>query len=170
MNANEMNVSDQIIAVLDEVCRKFGVAIDWSSTNILPYLQELGERMVSYTIVTNLVSIFATLLIGGITLFFLYRGKQKNVEALLRQKEEEALLPKESEEEQKERKNKRDTVTDDTGFYSFFSWTVLIAMLVIIFWLIGHILIAVYVPEQVVMDFLEPYITSRRSLLDLLGF
>lgn len=33
-----MQVSDQIIQVLDAICDKFGLAVDWTSTNVLPYL------------------------------------------------------------------------------------------------------------------------------------
>ena len=32
-------VSDQIIKVLDNLCDKFGLAIDWSSKNVQPYLR-----------------------------------------------------------------------------------------------------------------------------------
>ncbi len=34
-------VSNQIIEVLNEICNKFGLAIDWTSKNVQPYLQEL---------------------------------------------------------------------------------------------------------------------------------
>lgn len=43
-----MEVSDQIIKVLDKVSEKFGIAIDWSSKNVLPYIQQLGDRIVKY--------------------------------------------------------------------------------------------------------------------------
>ena len=41
-------VSDQIIKVLDNLCEKFGLAIDWSSKNIQPYLEELMAKAVNY--------------------------------------------------------------------------------------------------------------------------
>ncbi len=43
-----MEVSDQIIKVLDKVSEKFGIVVDWSSKNILPYIQQLGDRIVKY--------------------------------------------------------------------------------------------------------------------------
>jgi H+/Cl- antiporter ClcA len=41
-------VSNQIIEVLNEICNKFGLAIDWTSKNVQPYLQELMGKCVAY--------------------------------------------------------------------------------------------------------------------------
>lgn len=57
-------VSDQIIKVLDNLCEKFGLAIDWSSKNIQPYLEELMAKAVNYKF-----SIATMWLIIGIILF-----------------------------------------------------------------------------------------------------
>lgn len=57
-------VSDQIIKVLDNLCNKFGIAIDWSSKNVQPYLKELMEKAVNYKF-----SIATMWLITGIVLF-----------------------------------------------------------------------------------------------------
>lgn len=43
-----MEVSEQVIAVLDNLCEKMGVAIDWSAENVLPYVQNLLQRLVTY--------------------------------------------------------------------------------------------------------------------------
>lgn len=45
-----MPVSEQIIEVLDHLGQQLGIAIDWSSQNVLPYLQDLFFRYVSYEI------------------------------------------------------------------------------------------------------------------------
>lgn len=45
-----MTVSDQIIQVLDALCEKFGIAIDWTSENIVPYVATLIPKLVSYEI------------------------------------------------------------------------------------------------------------------------
>jgi predicted ferric reductase len=50
-----MEVSKQIIEVLDAVCQKFGLAIDWSQQNILPYVQQLGEKVVNYELWTSVM-------------------------------------------------------------------------------------------------------------------
>lgn len=51
----EATVSNQIIQVLDALCDKFGLAIDWGAQNALPYAQELMGKMVSYELWTSLV-------------------------------------------------------------------------------------------------------------------
>lgn len=48
-----MQVSDQIIAVLNDLCAKFGMAIDWSSENVVPYVSQLCERYIRYEIATS---------------------------------------------------------------------------------------------------------------------
>lgn len=48
-----MSVSKQIIEVLNDLCSKFGMAIDWSSENILPYVKELCGRFINYEIYTS---------------------------------------------------------------------------------------------------------------------
>lgn len=50
-----MNVSEQIIAVLDELCEKFGFVIDWSKDNIIPYVKELCSRFVRYEVITSVI-------------------------------------------------------------------------------------------------------------------
>lgn len=41
-------MSEEIIKVLDNLGEKFGIAIDWSSQNVLPYLQDLMSRFITY--------------------------------------------------------------------------------------------------------------------------
>ena len=50
-----MTVSEQIIQVLDNLGQKFGLAIDWSSENILPYASELMNKAISYELWMNIV-------------------------------------------------------------------------------------------------------------------
>lgn len=40
-------MSEEIIKVLDNLGQKFGIAIDWTSQNVLPYLQDLMNRFIS---------------------------------------------------------------------------------------------------------------------------
>ena len=58
-----MTVSEQIIQVLDNLGEKFGLAIDWSSENILPYANELMNKAVSYELWMNII-IFTFITIG----------------------------------------------------------------------------------------------------------
>ena len=47
-------ISDEIIKVLDALCDKFGIAVDWSSENVLPYIETLMDKCVTYEISTSL--------------------------------------------------------------------------------------------------------------------
>lgn len=63
-----MTVSNQIVEVINTLCDKFGIAIDWGQKNILPYIQDLMSRYINYEIVTSamwlIISIIA--IISGI--------------------------------------------------------------------------------------------------------
>ena len=48
-----MSFSSQFIEVLDALCAKFGIVIDWTSQNVMPYLTDLATRLVSYEIWTS---------------------------------------------------------------------------------------------------------------------
>lgn len=68
-----MEVSKQIIEVLDAVGKKFGLAIDWTSQNIVPYIQQLGEKVVAYefwTSVAWLVFAVILLILGGLAIYY----------------------------------------------------------------------------------------------------
>ena len=65
-------VSEQIIAVIEALCEKLGVAIDWTSENILPYAQELMKRFVKYELWTS-VAWMAIALVGVIVFYFIVR-------------------------------------------------------------------------------------------------
>ena len=64
-----MTVSDQIITVLNDLCMKFGVAIDWSSGNAIPYLQALCEKYINYEIATSIAYIVMACVGIAITIF-----------------------------------------------------------------------------------------------------
>lgn len=52
-------MSEEIIKVLDDLGKRFGLAIDWSNQNIMPYLQELGSRFITYKTATGILAIIA---------------------------------------------------------------------------------------------------------------
>lgn len=60
-------MSEEIIKVLDELGKRFGVAIDWSNQNILPYLQELGKRFIIYKTATGILTIITLSILIAIT-------------------------------------------------------------------------------------------------------
>lgn len=62
-----MTFSDQFIKVLDALCDKVGITIDWTSTNVFPYLQDLMQRFIKYETYTSILW-----LIIGLVLFVFF--------------------------------------------------------------------------------------------------
>ena len=48
-----MQISDEIIKVLEYLCTKIGLTIDWTSSNVLPYVEQLCGKFVKWEIGTN---------------------------------------------------------------------------------------------------------------------
>lgn len=44
------NLADNIIAVVEAICDKFGIVFDWSAENILPKIQSLIARFAIYRV------------------------------------------------------------------------------------------------------------------------
>lgn len=63
-----MNISDEIIKVLNVLCEKFGIAVDWTSNNIVPYLQQLSEKYIRYEVSTSIVWIILWIILLGIAI------------------------------------------------------------------------------------------------------
>ena len=55
-------MSDEIIKILDDLGRRFGIVIDWSSENVLPYIRDLMSRYVNYETMTSVVWIVVALI------------------------------------------------------------------------------------------------------------
>lgn len=68
-----MNFSNQLITLLDDLGRRFGLAIDWSQENIMPYLQELAGKYISWEMATSWmwIALGAVLILSGIALIVL---------------------------------------------------------------------------------------------------
>lgn len=65
-----MEMSDQIIKVLDEVCKRFGLVIDWSKDNVLPYVQELAHKIIMYDMVKTItVLVFSVIGLVAVGIF-----------------------------------------------------------------------------------------------------
>ena len=71
-----MTVPNQIIAVLDAICEKFGIVIDWTASNIMPYLQDLCKRIVTYEIATSAAWIILQVVIVVLA-FYIHNKKIK---------------------------------------------------------------------------------------------
>lgn len=77
-----MTVSSEIIEVLDYLGEKFGIAIDWTSNNVLPYLQTLADKFIKWEISTSIVwiAIAAFVMVGMIILINLKGVREINEE------------------------------------------------------------------------------------------
>lgn len=76
-------MSAQIIEVLNDICEKFGVAVDWTSKNVQPYLKELMTKCVNYKLATDIVWLvvgIVLLIIGGVLLRFAFNNRRKYLE------------------------------------------------------------------------------------------
>lgn len=50
-------MTDEIIKLLDELAKRFGIVIDWTSENVMPYLEDLFNRFITYHIVADVFCI-----------------------------------------------------------------------------------------------------------------
>ena len=139
-----MEVSEQVIKVLDAVCDTFGIAIDWTSNNVIPYIQELGHKIITYDICMSIM----WLVIGSaipLTIAIL-------IKKFLNKKKLEA----------KETINDyyyTDGSLDNGVFYCY----LIIGMLLIIAIVIGTISLQsiiqdIVFPEKTIIEFIKPYI------------
>ena len=124
-------MSEEIIKILDDLGSRFGIAIDWTSENILPYLQDLMERFIAYK---NAVAIFWIILLSiifGILIFFIVE--------LIRYRK------------------KKDEDYDEEFFIFCMAFILLILTIVICFLVINiHNLIQnIYIPELTVIEYLK---------------
>lgn len=57
-----MQISDEVIKILEYLGQKIGVTIDWTSNNVLPYVEQLCKKFIMWEINTS----FAWIWIMGI--------------------------------------------------------------------------------------------------------
>lgn len=60
-----------VVQIIDAIAEKFGMAIDWSSQNLVPYIQELMSRVISMEIS---MSIFWIIFAVTVTTVFCVTG------------------------------------------------------------------------------------------------
>lgn len=71
-------MSDEIIKVLDTLAEKFGMAVDWTSSNILPYMQELAGKVVRWEIATSIMWLVLAVILLFSTIFWIQFIKYAN--------------------------------------------------------------------------------------------
>ena len=57
-----MNFSEQTISILDYICNKFGIVIDWTSDNVWPMVEMLAGKYIKWEIASSSIWLFIWLL------------------------------------------------------------------------------------------------------------
>lgn len=77
-----MYFSENIIKIMDEICNKIGISIDWGSKNVLPYLEQLSKNIIKYEItIDSLYLVFGMimLILGVLIWVGWYRESEKSL-------------------------------------------------------------------------------------------
>lgn len=63
-------MSSEVIKILDDLCARFGIAIDWTSENVIPQFEIIAEKLVKYECATSIMwLVFGVILIAvGVSL------------------------------------------------------------------------------------------------------
>lgn len=76
-----MQVSNQVIEVMEYLGQKLGIAVDFTSENVIPYAQQLCEKYIKYETATSIAwFIFGILLViigVAITIFGMNSGAEE---------------------------------------------------------------------------------------------
>ena len=64
-----MSVSNEIINVLNDLGSRFGIALDWSNQNVVPYIQDLIIRIARLEIANSIIGIVSGILCLIITIW-----------------------------------------------------------------------------------------------------
>lgn len=68
-----MSFSSEVITILDELAKRFGIVIDWTAENVMPYVQDLGTRFISYTLVMAIISLSIKIIVLAAGIFTFYK-------------------------------------------------------------------------------------------------
>lgn len=137
-----MEISEQIIKVLDSVCEKFGIVIDWTSNNVLPYIQQLGDKIIAYDICMSIMWLVIGCIPLTIAIFIKKFLIQKKLEA-------------------KESSNGyyfTDGSLNGAEDYYFIIGILLVVAIVIGIYNIQNIIQDITFPEKTIIEFIKPYL------------
>lgn len=91
-----MEVSEQIIKVLDKIAEQIGLTIDWTQENIIPYVKDLLARYATMQIISNIVAggIYLSLIIISVVMIIhiLRQRNKSNTESIFIMSEDGALF------------------------------------------------------------------------------
>lgn len=143
-------MADEIIKVLDDLAQRMGVVIDWSSENVLPYVTELGGKIVRYELWT---SILWTLLfiVLGIVLWRLTKWgcKPHEVERLIKNWDGEIV-----------KKTELQVPIEDSPLIIVFILLTVVEVILglnVLVFEIKTILAALIFPEKIILEYLQAF-------------
>ena len=127
-----MTFSNEVIAIINDLCTKFGIAIDWTAENVVPYIQDLGSRFVAYTMTMAIVSLSIKFIFLFIGLYIIYKSIKWGKE------DDESVCP---------------IMLGIFGFgMTFFS---LISLICVGSTNIQTIIACIYIPESIIIEYIK---------------
>lgn len=136
-------MSAQIIEVLNNICEKFGIAVDWTSKNIQPYLKELMTKCINYKLATDIVWLvvgIVLLIIGGVLLRFAFNNNRKYHEI-------------------KDYYERMYSNLDETAGFQFMSGCIcLVIAVVLTLYFTINLITCVTFPEKIILDMVRSYL------------
>lgn len=63
-------MSEEIIKILDDLAKRLGIAVNWSSENVIPYLEQLCEKFINWEISTSFAWIAIMSVVTILSLIF----------------------------------------------------------------------------------------------------
>lgn len=77
----KLEFGDDVIKIIEYLCEKFGIAIDWTNENILPYLSQLIDKFIQWQVGTSIAWIVIAILVAIVgTIIFVVLEKQDWIE------------------------------------------------------------------------------------------
>jgi hypothetical protein len=73
-------ISNQTKELLEELGKQFGLIVDWSNSNVMPYLQDLSSRVVRYELITSICWAVVGIIIGIAGIILILRGFKRAVD------------------------------------------------------------------------------------------
>ncbi len=136
-------MSAQIIEVLNDICEKFGIAVDWTSKNIQPYLKELMMKCINYKLATDIVWLvvgIVLLIIGCVLLRFAFNNNSKYHEI-------------------KDYHERMYSNLDETAGFQFISGCIcLVIAVVLTLYFTINLITCVTFPEKIILDMVRSYL------------
>lgn len=139
-------VSSQIIDVINELCSKFGIAIDWSQKNVQPYLESLVIKAVNYELYTSIMWIVIGAILFGIGLFYLSKAN-KCKERYIKYKKD-SMVDTES-----------DYICKD--LYRILGWFLFITAILLIIYNTNDVIKCITFSDKVVFDMIYSYLPTN---------